>query len=114
MYLKEAYAIFLESCKNEDEKCIFSTFCNLNPENVLLLGNSPKEQHKCQIHKNLFHKLEAMGYDYKNSWWGTVLCDTSPNSSCWSNTCHECSDRKEICTEKSIGCNHIIQAVEYH
>ena len=42
MYLIEAYAIFLESCKNEDEKCIFSTFCNLNPKNGLLLGNYMK------------------------------------------------------------------------
>ena len=42
MYLKEAYAIFLQSCENEDDKCSVSTFCNLNPKNVLLLGNSPK------------------------------------------------------------------------
>ena len=42
MYLKEAYAIFLESCENEDDRCSVSTFCNLNPKNVLLLGNSPK------------------------------------------------------------------------
>ena len=42
MYLKEAYAIFLESCENEVDKCSVSTFCNLNPKNVLLLGNSPK------------------------------------------------------------------------
>ena len=42
MYLKEAYAIFLESCENEDDKCSVSTFCNLNPKNVLLLGDSPK------------------------------------------------------------------------
>ena len=42
MYLKEAYAIFLESCENEDDRCSVSTFCNLNPKNVLLLGDSPK------------------------------------------------------------------------
>ena len=42
IYLKEAYAIFLESCENEDDRCSVSTFCNLNPKNVLLLGDSPK------------------------------------------------------------------------
>ena len=30
MYLKEVYAIFLESCENEDDKCSVSTFCDLH------------------------------------------------------------------------------------
>ena len=61
LYLKEGYALYLETCENNNEKCSFSTFCNLRPKNVLLLGDSPKEQCKCQIHENLFLKLETMG-----------------------------------------------------
>lgn len=61
MYLKEAYALYLENCEKEDEKCSFSTFCKARPKNFLLMGDSPKEQCKCQIHENLFLKLEAMG-----------------------------------------------------
>ena len=33
---------------------------------------------KCQIHKNLFLKLDAMGCDYKSSWWETVFVTHSP------------------------------------
>ena len=54
MYLKEAYALYLETCENDNEKCNFSTFCNLRPKTVLLLVDSPKEQCKCQIHENFF------------------------------------------------------------
>ena len=68
MYLKEAYTIFLESCDNEDEKRSFSTFCNICPNNVHLLGNSPKKQCKFQIYEKLFYKLEAMGCNYERSW----------------------------------------------
>ena len=41
IYLKEAYALYLESCE-KDAKCSFSTFCNFHPKNVLLLDESPK------------------------------------------------------------------------
>ena len=54
--LKEAYALYLESCEKDDDKCSFSTFCNFRPKNVLLLDESPKQQCKCQIHENLFLK----------------------------------------------------------
>ena len=37
MLLREAYALYLDSCINVDEKCSFSTFCNLWPKNVLLM-----------------------------------------------------------------------------
>ena len=83
MFLKEAYALHLENCINEDEKCSFSTFCNLQPKNVLMMGNSPSHQCKCQIHENLFLKLEAIGLTYDSSWWESVLCNTLPNSDCW-------------------------------
>ena len=102
MYLKEAYALYLETCENDSEKCSLSTFCNLRPKNVLLLGDSPKEQCKCQIHENLFLKLEALGYDYESSWWETVLCDISPNSPCWKNTCIECKDGKKVIPRKAL------------
>ena len=28
MYLKEPYALYLESCEEDDDKCSFSMFCN--------------------------------------------------------------------------------------
>ena len=64
--LKEAHALFLKICKQKD-KCRFLT-CTYCPKNVLLLGNSPKEQCKCQVHENLIMKLQAMGSDYRKVW----------------------------------------------
>ena len=46
MYLKEACVLYLETCENDNEKCSFSTLCNLRPTNVLS-GDSTKEQCKC-------------------------------------------------------------------
>ena len=102
MYLKEAYALYLKTCENDNEKCSFSTFCNLQTKNVLLLGDSPKEQCKCLIHKNLFLKLEAMRCDYESSWLETVLCDTSHISPCWHYTCVECKDGKKFIPRKVL------------
>ena len=80
MYLKEAYALYLESCEKDDDKCSFSTFCNFRPKNVLLPDESPKQQWKCQIHENFFLKLEAMGIYYEKDWWNTMLCNSTSNS----------------------------------
>ena len=96
MYLKEAYALYLESCEKDEDKCSSSTFCNFHPKNVLLLDESPKQQCKCQIHENLFIKLEAMGIYYEKDWWNTMLCDSTPNSDCWKNMCKECIDGKKL------------------
>ena len=52
MFLREAYALHLDGCINEGEKCSFSTFHNLQPKNVLLMENSPLHHCKCQIHEN--------------------------------------------------------------
>ena len=60
--LKEAHILFLWSCEQKD-KYSFSKFCAYSPKNVLLLGSTPKEQWKCQVHENLIMKLEAMGCD---------------------------------------------------
>ena len=102
MYLKEAYALYLESCEKDDDKCSFSTFCNFCPKNVLLLDESPKQQCKCQIHENLFLKLEAMGIYYEKDWSNTMLCNSTPNSDCWKNMCKECIDGKKIVPSKSL------------
>ena len=97
MLLREAYALYLDSCINVDEKCSFSTFCNLWPKNVLLMENSPLHQCKCQIHENLFFfNYEAMGLTYDSSWWESVPCNTLPNSDCWKNECEICMDGKNF------------------
>ena len=97
MFLREAYALYLDNCINVDEKCSFSTFCNLWPKNVLLMENSPLHQCKCQIHENLFFfNYEAMGLTYDSSWWESVLCNTLPKSDCWKNQCEICMDGKNF------------------
>ena len=43
-----------------------------------------------------------MGCNYESSWWETVLCDTSPNSPCWNNTCVKCRDGKKFMPRKAL------------
>ena len=102
MYRTEAYALYLETCETDEEKCSFSAFRSLRPKNVLLLGESPKEPCKCTIHETLFLKLEAIGCDYESSWWETVVSDTTPNSQCWQNTCVLCKDGEKIIPGKEL------------
>ena len=114
MYLKEAHALYLELCENEDDKCSLSTFCNLYPKNVLFPDDSAKEQRKCQLHENLSLKLEAMGCSYESSWWQTVLRDISPNSPCWNNTCDDYKDGKKLIARKRFKCFGMLQTVAKH
>ena len=102
MLLRETYAFYLGSYINEDEKCSFSTFRNLRPKIVLLMGNSTLHQCKCQIHENLFLKLEAMGLTYDSSWWKNVLWNTLPNNDCWKNAYEICMDGKNFVPSRSL------------
>ena len=90
MYLKEASALYLESCEKDDDKFRFSIFCNFRRKNVLS-DESPKQQCKCQIHENL-----------EKDWWNTMLCDSVPNSECWTSMCKECIDGKNIAPSRSL------------
>ena len=74
LHLKEAYALYQEVCSPE-LKCCRSLFCALRPKNVLLMGDSPQDQCKCQVHKNFYMKLEAMGVNYDNIFWDSILCN---------------------------------------
>ena len=75
MTLLEAYAVYKEESGN---KCSFSHFANLRPKNVLLLGDTPKDQCKCQVHENVFLKLRALGQpgvdSVKSTFSSVVLC----------------------------------------
>ena len=102
MFLRETYAFYLDSYINDDEKCSFSTFRNLRPKIVLLMGNSTLHQCKCQIHENLFLKLEAMGLTYDSSWWKNVLWNTLPNNDCWKNAYEICMDGKNFVPSRSL------------
>ena len=53
MYLREAYAVFNET-KQVAMDCSFSAFCKLSPQNVLLLGETPRDQCECVAHENFF------------------------------------------------------------
>lgn len=101
MNLIEAFAIYKESC-DDKYKCGFSTFCANRPQNVLCLGDSPKDQCKCETHENHFMKLEAMGCHYDYTWWENVLCDSQYNSECWKNICDNCKDGKRFVPPKSL------------
>ena len=102
MFLKEAYATYLESCEKDDNKCSLSTFFNFRPKNVLLLDESPKQQCKCQIRENLFLNLEAMGICYEKDWGNIMLYDSTPNSDCWQSMFKECIDGQKIVPSKSL------------
>ena len=67
MFLREAHAVYKDVHPEEENNCSFSLFCQLRPNNVLLFGDTPTEQCKCQIHENFFLKLEAMGISYEKS-----------------------------------------------
>ena len=91
MYLREAHHIFQQTHCDIS----FSVFCKLRPVNVLLLGNSPKDQCKCMTHEN-FLKLEALDIEYTSNYWNGILCDATLNSDCWLSKCEECKDGKKI------------------
>ena len=110
MYLREAYAVFKEIVADA-ECCSFSAFCKLRPKNVLLLFDTPKEQCRCQIYKNLFMKLEAMGCSYDNNFWGNVLCEVSENSKCWLSECESC--RKKLVPTKPLNSETVCKQWEY-
>ena len=64
--LRESLKTFFDLYSDEERaKFIgFSTFDDLHPKNVLLLGSTPRDQCKCMIHENLFLKLHAMDTIY--------------------------------------------------
>ena len=89
MYLREAHHIFQQTHRYIS----FTVFCKLQPVNVLLLGDSPKDQCKCMTHENFFLKLEALDIEYTSYYWNSILCDATLNSDCW---CEKCKDGKKI------------------
>ena len=111
MYLKEACVLYLESCKNEDDKCFLSNFVISTQR--LCFFQVPKEQCKCHVHENLFLKLEATRFSYESSWLQTVLCDISPNSPCWNNTCENCKDGKKLIPTKGLNASTCYKQWEY-
>jgi hypothetical protein len=107
MYLREAHAMFclvLEAAG--EEKCSFSWFCKQRPRNVLLVGNTPKDQCQCIVHENFKLKLAALGVKYEQSIWDELLCDTAPNSSCWMGVCDECKHGAKL---KMTGCGDEVE-----
>ena len=110
MYLREAHVVFKETVA--DWKChSFSAFCKLRPSNVLLLVDTPKEQCTCQIHENLFMKLEPMGCSYGNG--GNVLCDVSENSRWWLSECESCRNGKKLVPTKPRNFETVYKQWEY-
>lgn len=104
LFLREAYHIYSGLYHRDSDKGLaFSTFCDLRPKNVLLLGSSPKDQCKCMIHENLFLKFEAMGISYDSSFWEKALCSTDSNSDCWLSKCDQCNKGKNVVPGKA--CN---------
>ena len=57
---------------------------------------TPKDQWKCQTHKNLLRKFEACfsrnlfshRKQYDCLFWDEIICNTSENSACWLNKCN--------------------------
>ena len=99
MFLREALEVYHQT---QDNPVSFSTFCNLRPKNVLLLTDSPKDQCRCLIHKNLFLKLDTIGILYDSSFWTKVLCSTDDNSNCWNFKCDDCKNGKKLVPVKLL------------
>ena len=99
MFLREALEVYHQT---HDNPVSFSTFCNLRPKNVLLLADSPKDQCRCLIHKNLFLKLDTIGILYDSSFWTKVLCSTDDNSNCWNSKCDDCKNGKKLVPMKLL------------
>lgn len=100
MYLREAYAVFME--ENPGKTISFSKFCDLRPENVLLLKDTPSEQCLCQTHENFRMVLLALGVTYNKDFWSEVLCDCEMNSLCWNLKCPDCANGKTITHAKQL------------
>lgn len=100
LYLREAYAIFLD--ENPNEILSFSKFCELRPENVLLMRQTPLNQCLCQSHENFRLLLFVLDITYTHEFWLPVLCNTEPNSSCWLGTCADCRDGKKFSSSKPM------------
>lgn len=66
MHLRETHKTFCDVyCDVERIKVIgFSTFRNLHPNNVLLLGSTSRDHCKCMIHENLLLKLNVIDIIY--------------------------------------------------
>lgn len=94
LFLREAYAAF--KTENPELTIGFSRFCDLRPDNVLLLKDTPVEQCLCQRHTNFSFLLEAIEVSYCNDFWENSLCDSSLNSNCWNGACQGCKDGKKI------------------
>lgn len=64
--LRESLKTFFDLHSDEERAKLigFSTFGDLRPKNVLLLGSTPRYQCKCMIHENLFLKLNAIDTIY--------------------------------------------------
>ena len=81
MFLREAFTIYRSEV---DEPVSFAKFCELRPENVILLKNSPNDQCKCLTHENLRLRLTGLKVTYESQkFWTEVMCDATPNSVCW-------------------------------
>ena len=95
MFLREAYAIF--KVVHPEVHVGFSKFCECRPQNVLLLHDSPRDQCRCKIHENLILRLKGLRIQYQSdTFCPLVLCDPTPNSSCWRQKCTDCSGGKKF------------------
>ena len=96
MTMSEAHALYTSECIDPAGPYKKARFCDMRPENILIQGDSPKDQYRCKTCENLFKKLVAMGIHYTSELWEGVLCDTSPNSQCWLNTCMTCCNGSQF------------------
>ena len=80
LFLKEEYEKFKNVIPNFEIQ--FSTFCELQPPNVLLLKETAAEQCKCRLHENFILKSRALKIDYSDNFWSNLLCVRETDSNC--------------------------------
>lgn len=100
MFLKEAFSIYDEIYRNTPHEIKLSSFKLLRTINVLATSKTPHDACKCQLHENLFFKLDALGLQYNNDFWKYALCNTEQNSDCWQSKCTDCKGEIKVKTTK--------------
>ena len=83
MFLREAYAIFKVASANSVNVAHKMCCCSTIPQGISV---------GCKIHENLILRPKGLRIQYQSdTFWPLVLCDPTPNSSCWRQKCTDCS-----------------------
>ena len=111
MFLQGAYKIYTES--PVPDKVKFSIFCDLRPQNMLLLKQYPAHWCKCITHENFINKLKALLIFYDSSPFCDLVLFNSTYSWYWQGNCEDCADCKKVIVNIDPGKNIFCEEWKY-